>query len=155
MRLHLRTFIALIAVAAFGLVAKLYPGPGRRWVNNWGPASVAYLVFFMLAAFLVVPRRELATRIAVGVLLVTCGLEFLQLWHPTWLEAIQGWQVVQGCERGVRAGKAGAKGSKRAFRWAFQKRNLPFMVRSTFENSAFPREKLRLFETVCNARPAL
>ena len=63
--------------------------PGRWWVNNLGPASVAYVVFFMLAAFLVVPRRELATRIAVGVLLVTCVLEFLQLWHPPWLQAIR------------------------------------------------------------------
>ena len=79
----------MIAVAAFGLAAKLYPGPARWWVNNLGPASVAYVVFFMLAAFLVVPRRELATRIAVGVLLVTCVLEFLQLWHPPWLQAIR------------------------------------------------------------------
>ena len=87
--LRLRIVVTMIAVATFGLAAKLYPGPGRWWVNNWGPASVAYVVFFMLAAFFVVPRRELATRIAVGVLLVTCGLEFLQLWHPPWLQGIR------------------------------------------------------------------
>ena len=80
---------AEIVVAVFGLAAKLYPGPGRWWVNNFGPASVAYVVFFMLAAFLVVPRRSAVTRIAVGVLLVTCALEFLQLWHPAWLQAIR------------------------------------------------------------------
>ena len=43
----------------------------------------------MLAAFLVVSRPELATWIAAGVVLVTCGLEFLQLWHPPWLQAIR------------------------------------------------------------------
>ena len=89
MKLRRTVFLAMIAVAAFGLAAKLYPGPARRWVNNFGPASVAYVVFFMLAAFLISPRRELATRIAVGVLLVTCVLEFLQLWHPPWLQAIR------------------------------------------------------------------
>ena len=79
---RLRTLLAMIAVAAFGLAAKLYPGPGRWWINNWGPASVAYVVFFMLAAFLIFPLRERATRIAACVLLVTCGLEFVQPWHP-------------------------------------------------------------------------
>ena len=58
-------------------------------LNNFGPASVAYVAFFMLAAFLVVPRRSAATRIAVGVLLVTYILEFLQLWHPPRLQAIR------------------------------------------------------------------
>ena len=43
----------------------------------------------MLAAFLVVSRRKLTTRIAVGVLLVTCVLESLQLWHRPWLQAIR------------------------------------------------------------------
>ena len=89
MVVRLRTLLAMIAVAAFGLAAKFYAGPGRWWVNNFGPASVAYVVFFMLAAFVVVPRRGAVTRIAVGVLLVTCTIEFLQLWHPPWLQAIR------------------------------------------------------------------
>ena len=89
MKLRRTVFLAMIAVATFGLAAKLYPRPGRWWINNWGPASVAYVVFFMLAAFLIVPRRELATRIAMVVLLTTCALEFLQLWHPPWLQAMR------------------------------------------------------------------
>ena len=84
---RLRTMAALPAVTAVGFAAKYYPGPGRWWVNDWGPASVAYEVFFMLLAFLAVPRRGAITPIAVGVCVVTCVLEFLQLWQPPWLQA--------------------------------------------------------------------
>ncbi len=86
---RLRIILALLAVAAIGLAMKLYPGPGRWWVNNWGPASVAYEIFFMLLALLVVPRKEAVTPIAVGVCLVTCVLEVLQLWQPPWLQAVR------------------------------------------------------------------
>jgi len=83
---RLRVLSALVAVTALGFAAKFYPGPGRWWVNDWGPASVAYEVFFMLLAFLVVPRRGAITPIAVGVCAATCLLEFAQLCHPAWLE---------------------------------------------------------------------
>ena len=82
-RLRFGIVVALLAVTAFGLAMKFYPGPGRWWVNHFGPASV----FFMLLAFLVVPRRRAVTPIAVGVCAATCALEFLQLWKPPWLEA--------------------------------------------------------------------
>jgi hypothetical protein len=87
--LRVRIVLALLVVTTLGFAAKFYPGPGRWWVNDWGPASVAYEVFFMLLVFLIVPRREAITPIAVGVGLATCAGEFLQLWHPPWLEAIR------------------------------------------------------------------
>jgi hypothetical protein len=87
--MRLRTFLALLVVAACGLAAKSYSGPGNWWVNNYGPASVAYVVFFMLAAFLIVPRRRAIIPIAVGVLTVTCLLEVLQLWQPPWLRFVR------------------------------------------------------------------
>jgi hypothetical protein len=87
--LRLRIILALLAVTAFGLAMKFYPGPGAWWVNNWGPASVAYEMFFMLLAFLIVPRRGAITPIAVGVCAATCVLEVLQLWQPPWLQAVR------------------------------------------------------------------
>lgn len=87
--LRVRIVLALLVVTGLGFAAKLYPGPGRWWVNDWGPASVAYEVFFMLLAFLMVPRREAITPIAVGVCLATCAGEFLQLWQPPWLGAVR------------------------------------------------------------------
>jgi hypothetical protein len=87
--LRLRIILALLAVTALGLAAKSYSGPGHWWVNDWGPASVAYELFFMLLAFLVVPRRGAITPIAVGVCAATCVLEVLQLWQPPWLQAVR------------------------------------------------------------------
>ena len=87
--LRLWIILALPAVTALGLAMKLYPGPGAWWVNNWGPASVAYEMFFMLLVFLIVPRRGAITPIAVGVCAATCVLEVLQLWKPPWLQAVR------------------------------------------------------------------
>jgi hypothetical protein len=87
--LRWRIVLALLAVTAFGLAMKFYPGPGRWWVNDFGPASVAYEVFFMLLVLLLVPRREAVTPIAVGVCVATCLLELLQLWQPPWLQAVR------------------------------------------------------------------
>jgi hypothetical protein len=76
-------------VVALGLAFKFYQGPLANFVNNVGPASVAYEVLWMLLAFAVIPRKELILRIAVVVCVITCGLEFLQLWHPRWLETLR------------------------------------------------------------------
>jgi hypothetical protein len=86
---RVRILFILFLVTAFGLAAKFYTGPGRWWVNDWGPASVAYVIFFMLLAVLAVPRRSAITPIAVIVCAATCALEFLQLWQPSWLQAIR------------------------------------------------------------------
>lgn len=85
----MRKLLALIIVAALGLAAKKYTGPGDWWVNNWGPASVAYVVFFMLAISLILPKRQAVISIAIGVCTVTCVLECLQLWQPAWLQSIR------------------------------------------------------------------
>ena len=88
--------IALSIVTVLGFAMKYYPGPGRWWVNDWGPASVAYEVFFMLLAFLVIPRPKAITPIAVSVCLATCVLEFLQLWRPPWLTAVRSTFIGKG-----------------------------------------------------------
>ncbi len=76
-------------IIAFGLGCKFYRGVGSDWINNWGPASVAYEVLFMLLVFIVVPRSDAIVRIAIGVCVGTCLIEFLQLWKPGWLEAVR------------------------------------------------------------------
>ena len=81
--------VTLGVVTALGFALKLYAGPGRWWVNNWGPASVAYVIFFVLLAFLFFPRRSAIAPIAVGVCIATCILELLQTWKPPWLEAVR------------------------------------------------------------------
>ncbi len=76
-------------VIAIGLGCKYYRGAGSEVINNFGPASVAYVLLWMLLLFLIVPRVECVWQIAIGVCLGTCLLEFLQLWHPPWLEALR------------------------------------------------------------------
>ncbi|MBU1162313.1 MAG: DUF2809 domain-containing protein [Proteobacteria bacterium] len=46
-------------------------------------------MFWILIVFLFLPRKKLKYKIPVRVFLITCGLEFLQLWHPWFLENIR------------------------------------------------------------------
>lgn len=83
------------AVIAIGLGLKWYAGPGRDFVNNWGPASVAYELLFMLLAFACFPRRSAIGRIAIAVFVGTCLIEFSQLLQWTWLNDLRGYSIVR------------------------------------------------------------
>jgi hypothetical protein len=72
-------------VTALTFAAHYYHGPFQNLVRYWGPASIGYLIFFMLCWFFVFPWRKAIVPITVGVFLTTCSLEFLQLYKPTWL----------------------------------------------------------------------
>ena len=88
-RIRFRTLLALLTVTIFTFAVKFYPGPGYQFVNDWGPASVGYEVFFMLLVFLVVPHRSAIAPITISFCLATCALEFLQLWRPPWLQSLR------------------------------------------------------------------
>ncbi len=79
---------ALLLVTAAGLAMKRLPGAAGGWPGDHG-AGIAYVVFWMLLLLLLRPTLAIA-RVAAGVLLVTSGLELLQLWHPPALEAVRG-----------------------------------------------------------------
>lgn len=87
--MRVKTLCILVLVTAIGYALKFYRGPGQEWVNNWGPASIAYEMILMLTVFLFTPKRRSVLPIAVGVCLLTCVLEFMQLWKPPWLEALR------------------------------------------------------------------
>jgi len=80
--------INLTFVVPLGFVLKYYSGPGQWWLNNWG-SSFCYEIFFMLLIFLLIPRKDSLTKIAILVCVGTCLLEFLQLWKTPWLHAIR------------------------------------------------------------------
>ena len=83
-----RILISLLIVTPTGFLFKLYFGPAQGWFRNYG-AGVLYEIFWCLVFFYFWPRKEMITRIAVGVFLATCILEILQLWHPWFLEQIR------------------------------------------------------------------
>ena len=68
-----------------GFLFKFYTGSAHEWFNNNG-AAVFYEIFWCVFVFLLWNSRKAVGQIPVWVFGVTCGLEFLQLWHPPILE---------------------------------------------------------------------
>jgi hypothetical protein len=81
------TLVAIALITPLGFYSKFYRGPGSHWVNN-SLGGVLYVVFWSLIVSVIFKRARPWT-IASMVLLVTCTLEALQLWHPGFLEVIR------------------------------------------------------------------
>ena len=86
----------LAALLSLGIIAPLgywlwscYQGPYRAWVRYY-ITGIIYVLFWSLTAFLVWPQKRNIVKIAAGVLLLTCLLEFLQLWKPPFLQQFRG-----------------------------------------------------------------
>jgi hypothetical protein len=90
-RRTLPTLASLAIIVPAGLYSKLYRGPGAHWVND-SLGGVFYEVFWCLVLWFCLPRLK-PHRIAGAVLAVTCVLEFLQLWHPGFLEFLRSYFV--------------------------------------------------------------
>ena len=86
--MHTRLILSLLIVTPLGFAFKFYPGPGNEWFNNYG-AGILYEIFWILLAFLFIPSKRSANIIPVCVFVITCILEFLQLWHPHTLQVIR------------------------------------------------------------------
>jgi hypothetical protein len=83
-RSRLAAALSLPLVAGLGFYSKFYRGPAQHWVND-SFASIFYEILWCLAAIFAVPRWP-AGPIAISVFAATCALEFLQLWHPPFLQ---------------------------------------------------------------------
>lgn len=81
------TAISILAIVPLGFYCKFYRGPGAHWAND-SLAGAFYVIFWCLVVFFLNPRWP-PRGIAAGVLAATCTLEFLQLWHPPWLEFLR------------------------------------------------------------------
>ncbi len=86
-----RTFaiVSVLFIVPLGFGLKYYPGPLREWVNN-SLGGTAYVIFWCLALFVLWPRRSAINPIVIGVLVVTCALEALQLVDHPVLDRIRG-----------------------------------------------------------------
>ena len=84
----LPTVLSIIIITPLGFFTKLYNGSGETWINNH-LGGTFYVIFWCLIIFLIF----LGTKpliIAGWVLAVTVLLEFLQLFHPKFLEFFRG-----------------------------------------------------------------
>ncbi len=79
---------SLLIVIAMGFLFKYYMGPGHKWFNDH-ISAVFYEIFWCLFALLFFKRRAAQRQIPIWVFVITCILEFLQLWHPPLLEAFR------------------------------------------------------------------
>jgi hypothetical protein len=93
------TLISLLIIIPVGFYSKFYRGPGANWVNN-SLGGVFYEIFWCLLILLIAdilrkpdPLKKTGyyrePLIAAAVLIMTCILEFLQLWHPPVLESLR------------------------------------------------------------------
>lgn len=80
--------LSVLIVVPMGFLFKYYNGPAHHWFNDYG-ASVFYEIFWCLFAFLFFRSRAAVIQIPIWIFVITCILEFLQLWHPPLLEEIR------------------------------------------------------------------
>lgn len=88
---HKLTLLSLSIIVPLGFLTKCYSGPADYWVHN-SLGGVLYEIFWCLLLFLFLPRRK-PWFIASVVLIGTSILEFLQLWHPTFLEMLRSYFI--------------------------------------------------------------
>ena len=85
------TLISIGITVPVGFFTKSYRGPAQPWVND-SLGGLFYAVFWCLVAYLFADRLK-PWVIAVSVLIATCFLECLQLWHPPFLEYPRGFFI--------------------------------------------------------------
>ncbi len=86
-RIRLRATAWLAVITPLGFYTKFYHGPAQAWVSDY-LGGAFYEVFWCLFFLLLFPRAR-PWAIAVPVLVATCALEFMQLWHPPILEMVR------------------------------------------------------------------
>ncbi|UCH82541.1 MAG: DUF2809 domain-containing protein [Candidatus Latescibacterota bacterium] len=84
---HTPTIVSLILLLMAGFFSKFYEGPAQGWAND-SLAGLFYVIFWCVLAAFFLPRVK-PIKIVVGVLVITCCLECLQLWHPPVLEDLR------------------------------------------------------------------
>ena len=84
---RLTALLLILLIVPVGFYSKAYSGPGQTWINN-SFGGFLYEIFWCHVLFIVFNQTKPAV-IAIIVFIVTCLLEFLQLWHPPFLEYIR------------------------------------------------------------------
>jgi hypothetical protein len=82
-----RTIFSLAIVLPIGLLYSHYRY-SVSWLNQ-EVGGIFYEIFWCLLAFLFIPTRRAVWQIPLWVLVITCLLEFMQLWHPPFLTWIR------------------------------------------------------------------
>ncbi len=87
LKIRIRIFIIILLITILGFGSKMYSGVYSDWFNN-SLAGLFYETFWCLVVFFINPRLK-ANKIALWIFFFTSVLEFLQLWHPPFLQTIR------------------------------------------------------------------
>jgi len=82
-----RLGICAVLLVPLSIGTKFYAGPVVEWVHGYA-SGVFYVTFWTMIVALFAPSLSPWTG-AGGVFIVTCGLEFLQLWSPPVLHTVR------------------------------------------------------------------
>ena len=80
-------FISLLIITPVGFYTKFYSGPYYKLVNN-KICDVFYVTFWILI-FKVIYSKIKNIKLTIIIFIVTSIIEFLQLWHPSFLEYLR------------------------------------------------------------------
>lgn len=80
--------LSLLIVTTVGFLFKFYRGWGQGFFND-GAATICYEIMWCVFAYWFIRTRQAVRWIPLWVFIVTCILEFLQLWHPPFLQQIR------------------------------------------------------------------
>ena len=84
---RLLIILLLIMIVPIGFFTKFYSGPAQDWISN-SVGGLLYEIFWCLVLYFLFPKTRILL-LAMIVLLITCFLEFMQLWHPSFLEYLR------------------------------------------------------------------
>ena len=77
--------VSMIIIVPFGYIVRFSQGLNPAWLHDV-LGSIAYEIFWILLFAFILPKVS-PLRIAIGVCIATCAIEFLQLWKAPFLEA--------------------------------------------------------------------
>lgn len=83
----LKYLLLILTVMLLGLSSRHLAPYLPNWLNFWlGDALWALMVYFMIAFLL---RKSKLSRVALGAVCFSFAVEFSQLYHPQWLDALR------------------------------------------------------------------
>jgi hypothetical protein len=89
LKVRIISLIALVALSIVGFwMWKCYRGWADCWIRFY-ISSIVYVMILSVGLFTVLPSRKNVWRIPLIVFVLTCGLEFLQLYKPPILQAFR------------------------------------------------------------------
>ena len=86
-KINIIKIILLVILIVLGICTKYYHGVASGFVNNH-LGGIIYVIFWILFFSLILPGQK-PFKIALWVFVVTCVIEFTQLFHPVYLEKLR------------------------------------------------------------------